>query len=358
MFRKGGLLYSSYGATGKCGGSGQPACCGTGSELPCNQIKVYDWTNVANGDTIVIFDETNTAEAGGEVRTITDDPYDNGNGTKTITLSSALTKNYWATDNDGGSPSNPIYSNKHSGGFGVLSGCDSASNQINSSDSCFYDSDMRSIEKTFNDGYVEFYGLRKGMGAVPYVPQSWFDWAFDPLTPANAIYAARLSHIWFSNKNAWPDPNWHMNWPSNYFHLIGASAMTEYAGQSAYDCDFSYVFRGSIDAGCTGCSAEELANCTQETTNHEQTHQFRVNCCDPLGHDYNASWCGSSGGSCANPIYDFEYCLMHATDALYWDMRKDGIVRLDCDDLNSTGPGCGISACSEGISVRTDTDPE
>ena len=53
---------------------------------------------------------------------------------------------------------------------------------------------MRAIEQTFKDAYVEFYGLRDGMGAVPYLPQSWFDCYGNrgcPTIQKNAIFCKK-----------------------------------------------------------------------------------------------------------------------------------------------------------------------
>ena len=49
---------------------------------------------------------------------------------------------------------------------------DTSSNQINGPGSAFYDADMRQIEQPYDDAYVEFFGLRSGMGAVPYIDES------------------------------------------------------------------------------------------------------------------------------------------------------------------------------------------
>ncbi|MCX7830244.1 MAG: hypothetical protein N2445_04200, partial [Acidobacteria bacterium] len=140
-----------------------------------------------------------------------------------------------------------------------------------------------------------------------------------------------------------------------------ASVMNEAAGQSIRESDVSYIFRGTIESECIySCTHEEKERCTRETTNHEIAHQFGVNSlCN--WHCSNNSWCGDSGGECANPNYGYEWCIMHpyGGDAqLYWDMRKDGIYKMDCDDLAGQYSGCGLGNCSNGISVRTDEDPE
>src|SRR5262249_17528006 len=52
MCRVGGVLFQDYGATGQCGGPGQPLCCGVGGQPPCNQIRLYDPTNIVMGQSL------------------------------------------------------------------------------------------------------------------------------------------------------------------------------------------------------------------------------------------------------------------------------------------------------------------
>jgi hypothetical protein len=212
---------------------------------------------------------------------------------------------------------------------------------------------MRDIKQPFDDAFVEFIAPRSGMGAVPYMPQEWF-------SAVGNDSALRLFHqVWFKNKNG----TGQTNTPQNYFHLVGASSYilggTWTNGVSWQDSDISYVFLDSISEMCSFCDAAQMRNHIRETTAHELTHQFGVNQCNAKGHDYNNSWCGSTGGTCDNPSIGTEYCIMHEFDATNstW-MRIDGICRMDCDDLASQSAVCGVPACSQGISVRTDKDPE
>ncbi len=128
-------------------------------------ITVYSWANVVKNDTIVVFDETNTAENGGEVRTITADPIDNGDGTMMLTLNAALGKHYYATSHDSSQPPQPTFTNGHCAGIGVIHSADGQitdtnPNQINGPGSAFYDADMRQIEQPYDDAYVEFLAPR------------------------------------------------------------------------------------------------------------------------------------------------------------------------------------------------------
>lgn len=227
-------------------------------------------------------------------------------------------------------------------------------NQINGAGSAFYEADMRAIKKTYDDAYVEFVGLRNGMGAVPYLPQDWFN-------STDSTQLCYFSQEWFTNfRNDGGTPPYAQS--RNYFHLIGASKKAEGTtitnGLTWSPYDWTYIFVDSISDACTFCSEKEIELHIQETTCHEKTHQFDVNYCDSGGHDQNYAWCNGDP-TCTNSVHGFEYCIMHAYDETYsLDMRKDGIVKLDCDDLNGTGSSCGIPSCSNGISVRTNVDPE
>lgn len=255
----------------------------------------------------------------------------------------------------------PDFSKGSSAGFGVVNSndglvYDTASNQMNGTGTAFYDADMRGIQQPFDDAYVEFYALRSGMGAVPYLPRAWFD-------AASNDSAKWFHQMWFKNKN--PDPvTLQDNLPNNYFHLIGAS-MNVAGTPPAYvngftfaESNICYIFLDSILGQCSSCTPAQLRNHYQETADHEFAHQFNVNSCNGLGHDSNYAWCGS-GGPCSNSAYGFEYCIMRNYVAgVSLDMRTDGIAKLDCDDIAAPVPACSVPSCAQGISVRTDTDPE
>jgi hypothetical protein len=175
MCNVGGVLFEDYGATGQCGGIGQPACCGTGGQAPCDQIVVYDPSNIVMGQELVVFDEVNTYEAAGYTRTVTAPPTNNGDGTITITLDSPLPKSYWSSDEDPlGSPKVPDFRNGHSGGACVPS-------------AGFVEADLSDLRQSLSDALVGYhiptYGL-DGSGVVPRLWPAFFD--FDPWMPAQS----------------------------------------------------------------------------------------------------------------------------------------------------------------------------
>jgi hypothetical protein len=356
MFRRGGLLY-------------EDAIVNDTSLVLYKNADDTRWDNLSPGDKVSIFDTGTPYEDPHDdayVGTITDNY---GSGTPHQVLVSLVTTSGGSTPyqvcrtytaSPVGSGYMPDFTRGASAGAGVIYSTvsmnggtitDTSTNQINGIGSAFYDADMRAVERTFVDGDVQVIGQNNGMCAVPFMPQAWFDNP-DPFA------APRFSQIWFCNKNPWPSPNQHLNTAQNYFHLVGASSHGGGTGSSYPESDYSYIYRQRIQDGCTGCSAEEIDNCTKETTNHEQAHQFRINSCDSDFHDSNMAWCGNFGGACVNPTLGYEYCIMHGYDTHYWTMRGDGIFYFDCDDLAGTGPECGIPDCSMGTSIRTDINPE
>jgi len=86
--------------------------------------------------------------------------------------------------------------------------------QLNAPNSCFYDADMRAIEKTYNDAYVQFLGLRDGMSAVPYISNSLSD--FYAITAGGGgsdpgrTMRNNFQRIWFKNYDK-----------VNYLHFLG-----------------------------------------------------------------------------------------------------------------------------------------
>jgi len=329
MFKRGGVLYSDF----------NKSTCSPN----CNQITVYDWANVAKNDVIVVFDEHYTAETGGETRTVAADPHNNGDGTVTLTLDADLTNDcYVASTSTGTSPPMPDFANYDGAGIGVIG-------------SSYYEADLGAMWQTYEEAFVEYLAPPDGTGAMPFLPQTWFDWAITPSPGPNSVPLSSFSQAWFKHKNG----SGNTNSPQNYYHVMGVSATSSPLGLSSPDSDASYIFLDTITAACSSCSAGELQNHIRETTVHELARQFRVNGCSPPDYlDSNNAWCGNPGGSCVNPTYGYQYCIMHSADSNITNMRKSGITHLDCDDLDANGAACGVPACAGGISVRTDTDPE
>ncbi len=360
MFRRGGLLYQSYGAPGSCGSGTFPPCCTDPDQLPCNQLKVYDWSIIAQGDAIVVFDEVNTVEAGGETRMV-DAVVDNGDGTKTITLNLPLTKSYYASERTG-LPPMPTFSatdtdTAHSGGIGVIASADLQvydvdPNQMNGPHAAFYDADMGNAENPYGDANVEFLAPRDGMGVLPFLPEAWFDWAstFDLI----ASPLCRLSQVWFKNflAGSGSPPT---DLPHNYFHLLGVSFSTQFDGTTLSSGDWSYVARGNMEA--RGQSPVELLNGSRWVVVHEFGHQFDVNYCssDDGCHDSRNAWCATVG-NCALPSGSpTQICTMNG---LYEtnSYNTNGVARFCEDDLVSGDPNCGGSINPGAI--RTDQDPQ
>jgi len=348
MFRRGGLLYEDF----------NKSTCGSN----CNQIRLYDWTDVEKDDVIVVFDELSPYETKGEVKVVAYDPIDNGDGTITVTLDSNLTADCYYASTFTGSPSMPNFSNGHSAGVGVIHSADleiydTSSNQINGAGSAFYEADMRDIQDTFNDAFVQFVGLRSGMNAVPYLPQSWFDWAF--VTQSCGLF----SNIWFSNflNDGGSPPK---NTAHNYFHLIGATRMTDTSSgailgfaQSQYD--YSYLLTKRIEDGWPDLGSRKDVN--RSTTRHEKAHQFDVNANTCDRHDSNPAWCGGEITSDCGT----QQCLMNPMENPNSKIQRfcSNCLLKGAPDSNSMT--CGTSPNTYTISwtqgqgaIRTEVDPK
>lgn len=359
MFRRGGLLYQGYGSPiGGCGSGSLPPCCTDPGELPCDQIRLYDWANLTVGNTIVVFDETTTYEAGGETRTIADlGP--GPNNTTIVTLNAPLGNTYRASSNDGGSPPLPTFqaaapdTQARSGGVGVISGCDSDPNQINGTNSCFYDSDMRDIQQPFNDAYVELFGLRSGMNALPPLPETWF-------TAVSDIELARFSQVWFAHfQNGGGNPP--VNQAHNYFHQIGVTKWGTTGGYSESNYDFTYCFIQGLESFFPDPTDRWLAGLA--VVDHELVHHFDTNKCTNLvncetpppttygRHDYRGWWFyGGSGCPSDNP------CLMDPKGRVMTDFTN----RLCVQDLIDGDPNCPDPTPPDPRdgAIRTELDPK
>jgi hypothetical protein len=367
MFRRGGVLYQSYGSTLDCGGEGQPACscggagqppcCGTAGQPPCNQIVVYDWTNASDGDTIVVFDETQTYESGGETRTITAIAH-NGSGLKTLTLNAPLAHNYLASGDDGQNPPHPTFANGHSAGFGVTHSADGqvtdpSANQLNGPGSAFYDADLRDVKQPFTDAYVEVLAPREGMGAVPYVG------------PATGIYASgsagRSLRAFFSSA-------WFQNGPiegNNYIHLVGVCGEDAglLGGDTLPEDKESMIFVETWQKKYPNPAVAAMV--IRAATDHELVHQFYVNACAVAEdcskqaaanhHDFRPRWTATTAGC---PAANANPCLM---DPAGGD-RTGATNRLCKEDLLLGDP---VAPCSYGMAtfqgkdtaLRTVSDP-
>jgi hypothetical protein len=346
MFRRGGLLYEDF----------NKSACGS----DCNQIRLYDWANVHKDDVIVVFDELSPYETKGEVKTVSTEPVNNGDGTITVTLDSNLTANCYYASTFTGDPPMPDFANGHSGGAGVLLSADfeindTSSNQINGPGSAFYDADMRAIEQTYNDAYVQFLGLRDGMSAVPYLPKSWFDWAYNYPQQEEGVPLALFSQIWFKHFAAGGGSP-PLDTPHNYFHLISASDVSNAYGLSVSCYDYSYIFSGKI-LSMTG-TEEENQNRVRFVTNHETGHQFDVNTCPNSvgGHDTptRMAWC-SMENSCGTGCEECPaVCIMAPLSLDLSEDAKHGVNRFCIEDLFSGDPNCDERPGG----IRKEVDPK
>ena len=120
------------------------------------------------------------------------------------------------------------------------------------------------------------------MGAVPYLPRSWFD-------GAGVTERAYLSNIWFDNfdEGSGTPP---IAVPRNYFHLIGASNATDFDGIAQSNYDYCFVMVQNIEDAWSNMTSRK--NRMNDVTNHELGHQFDVNADDCERHDDRAAWCG------------------------------------------------------------------
>ncbi len=355
MCNVGAVLFDDYGATGLCGGAGQPVCCGTGGQLPCNQIRVYDFSNVANGHSVVVFDEENPYETADYTRTVTAAPVNNGDGTVTLTLDSPLPQSYRASDEHlpAALPHVPDFANGHSGGVCVDSGG-------------FVEADLsdlrQGLEPACVDYHVPAYGL-DGSGTVPTLPTTFFDLASRPCV------TFRFSRVWNSTAVdsgtlACPGPDAPANGivPSNVLHTIPAfDTLNNVAGFANFAGAFFYILDTQIGQDCaansSGCAGGDLDATRRWTVAHESGHHFEVNKCSSGGHDTRDAWCGAPGGSCVIAPATHQGCLMNAgisTPDL--DMRADGVDHFCKEDLVLGDPTC-VGTPREGA-IRTLEDPQ
>jgi hypothetical protein len=305
---------------------------------------VANGQNLQDGDSIIVFDETNTAESGGETRTVSGAPTDNGDGSWTVNLNAALSKTYYASGPGAqGNPPTygpPDFANGHSGGVGVPS-------------AGFYEADLGSMWQTYNDAFVEFWVPPDGAGAVPYLPPSLF--GDDAASNTRLCY---FSQIWFKNfLNGGGGPP-ALDQPHNYFHLVGASQSAAYTGYSWSPYDWSFIMVGQLEA--LGKTAPQTTSMIQDTTMHELGHQYAVNKCSSGGHDSRNAWCATSAANnCTLGGATPEMCVMNAVPEGSTD-SMDGVSRFCAEDLLLGDPNCPAPTPPNPRdgAIRTDADPQ
>lgn len=361
MFRKGGVLAEDYVPVADCGsgspmcvcsgGGGDPPCCSISSMPMCNQLLVYEWQNAAVGDQVAVFDEVFTYETAAESRVITaiSDPWDHG--LLKVTLNLGLGRTFAASERYEPSSGEyrPIFTNEHSAGFGVISDCDIAPNQINQTtpvESCFYDADMRGLERPFGDGFVEFFAPRDGMSVLPFIPEAWFS-----VSGVSMTGLTYLSRAWFE----------HYFSRENYLHLLGATGLIKQTnqgpvhvlGRTISAADYTYIFaqRAEEYGDLLGATEQQVHFLRQHTLVHETGHQFDVNICGPEDddfHDNREAWCGDH---CEPGVVETRKCVMGAevsNDIDDWD----GVNRFCKEDLFVGAPECPPLGA-----IRREADP-
>jgi len=345
MFRKGGLLARDF----------DPTTCGAGGVEPgCDEVIVFDWVDVSPGDEIVLFQSDRSIDSSDALpATVTQvsptgQPYSNS---RRVTLDKDLggAGLVWEASSDQpasvGGTASITFGVGESAGIGVVSGCDSSSNQINGSNSCFLEGDLRGVLESYADAFVDFRGYLDGADGVPYLYYYW-------VVTASPQDFLDFSSIWFQGSG------------NNKIQLIGASKdqvddQVTFYGWSDIGGNVTYVFRKSCEARgrVEGKSVAEVHSFTRDTTVHEFAHQWNTNCCSSNGHDTRDSWC-------INELFcQDEGCVMHqGYQAFSWD----DVVRFCTEDLLLGDPLCGTSSCMKSqtdqcpiaeSALRTATDP-
>jgi hypothetical protein len=361
MFRKGGVLAEDYlTEPGTCGAGFPKPCCGQADALPCDQVKVYGWTNVSAGDKVAFFDEQHTFETAAETRdvvSVTVDP--DGHGLKLISLNRVLSHNYLRSTVNTADPAQyqPTFSNHHSAGYGVVSDCALLPNQINQVDpleSCFYEADTRGLEMPFGDAFVELRAPRAGMSAASYVAGG-----SGVLDPGQVqTYSTDFSQTWFDHFIAASGGGGYP-FPQNYFHMTGvANNLTTASGWSLADYDMIMISTGWIK-DIWGFFPEY----DRQAAVHELGHMFRVDPCDTLNHhDDNFAWCGAEGGECLVDPLIHERCVMYENknDPEWYTLILNDVNRFCCANLFGpvAGQHCGNESCLPEDGIRNDVDPE
>jgi len=347
MFRRGGVLASDYGPREPgCGGEDEPECpfcghddyppcCGLDG-LPCDQIEVYAWSNVAEGDAVYAFDEFNTYPDCAEYRIVTDVQTSPTIYALLLTLNEPLHRCYRSSTVDE-TRGEPDFNNTHSAGIGVVSDCDVAASQLNAPDSCFYDADMRGIERPFNDAFMEVVALRDGTSTVPFLPEPF-------LTKSTEVtdYQHSFSRTWFAHWTVDPADDFRCV-PNNYFHLIGAPKGLLRAGFTRADANSSFVLVKSI-IDISPPPGTPFDHFVQTVTNHEIGHQLDVNPCVCDLHDRRDSWCETLGDCGVSGLTQPVHCIMNVVDDLDAN-RADGVEHFCAQGLLHGSPGCSALEC-------------
>ena len=344
MFRRGGLLHDN-------------AAAGNSTILLYKLPNDTRWDNLQVGDKIAIFDTASPFEGSHDeayIGTINDmagtptppAPHQvalslvtTRGGSTAYTLTRAYTASPPATSYY------PDFSLGNSAGVGVVNSndgqiTDTTPYQINASNSCFYDPDMRDIYQPFTDAFVEFIAPTDGMGAVPYISNTVSD--FYVITPAQGgsepgkTRRRQFQQLWFKNKDT-----------TNYLHLIGSRGenypASDVGGFTWRWSLYTFIYQETL----AQVEPTFLVEYEKMVNDHEFGHQFRTNECASSGHDTRPAWCNTNlPQSCPG-----QPCLEDATGGgpIY---SRDKINRFCKEDLLLGDPVCGDGSGA----VRTTTD--
>lgn len=235
--------------------------------------------------------------------------------------------------------------------------CDRFKNQKNRN-SCYYDVDIATVQRLFDDAFVEVIAPPSGMSVVPFMGLDWLRyWAYEVDQPHRHKGIRRFNRLWFKHfiPKLGDDPP--RAWEQNYFQFIAASDLTrpghDVQGITDASFDYSMSFWHSIDRSCSG--DEHL--CLQHTSVHELVHQFNTNPCntDYAYHCRRNAWCSAS--HCGKSEGEFQ-CAMYYLQPE--EQRKNDVDRLCTEDLLLGDPTCPAPAPGEVRpgAVRTTVDPQ
>jgi hypothetical protein len=171
---------------------------------------------------------------------------------------------------------------------------DASPNRLpNGPGSAFYDANMRDIEQPFDDAYVEFIGLRDGMGAVPYV--HW-------ITSPSISSLIAFHQLWFKNQGK-----------TNYLHLLGI----EDGNPSVPNSIGGSPFNGSnTQSGASYIYVQKIITLNPDPTNqtavtqyctvHELAHNFSIQ-----GLTWDTYHCSNMAWPVATDVPGPHECIMN-----------------------------------------------
>jgi len=183
-------------------------------------------------------------------------------------------------------PSPLDFSEGRSAAVGVIS-CDRSKNQLNGTDSCFYDVDLRAVENPYAEAFVELIAPGVFLGTSPYLcgvesPEHWeYTW------------------LWSNHHNE--DATVHLLGAERDPLLEGVLGITRRWISSTKKVRTSMVNVKTIEensggSGSTCFFLKPAFKVIEGATDHELAHQFAMNILNPGEHCHSEDWQG--GGEC------------------------------------------------------------